>query len=77
MRRLQIERLHDYRGLLERFGRTYYSTRIAYIFPEKALASLLGTEGGYYALRFIALGSATAAVFAIGMRYYGYAPTPR
>jgi hypothetical protein len=66
--------IHDYPGLLERFGRTYYSTRIAYIYPQRALTSLLGVEGGYYAFRFLALASAVAAVFTIGMRFYGYAP---
>lgn len=65
--------IHDYPGLLNRLGRTYYSTRIAYIYPERALAYLLGLEGGYFAFRLLALASSVAAVFAIGMRFYGYA----
>ena len=65
---------HDYSALLERFGPTYYSERIAYIFPSRAFANLFGLEGGYFAFRFIALASAVAAVFAIGMRFYGFAP---
>jgi hypothetical protein len=65
---------HDYSALLERFGPTYYSERIAYIFPARAFAYLFGLEGGYFAFRFIALASAVAAVFAIGMRFYGFAP---
>ena len=65
---------HDYPALLERFGPTYYSERIAYIFPSRAFDYLFGLEGGYFAFRFIALASAVAAVFAIGMRFYGFAP---
>ena len=66
--------IHDYTGLLERFGQTYFSERIAYIYPERAFAHLFGLEGGYFAFRLVALASAVAAVFTIGMRFYGYAP---
>jgi hypothetical protein len=65
--------IHDYPGLLNRLGRTYYSTRIAYIYPERALSFLFGLEGGYFAFRLLALASAVAAVFAIGIRFGGYA----
>ena len=71
---LYLGYIHDYQGLLARFGRTYYSTRIAFIYPEHVFAHFFGAEGGYLALRFIALASAAAAVFAIGMRFYGFAP---
>ena len=66
--------IHDYPDLVARFGRTYYSERIAYIYPERALTYLLGLEGGYFAFRFVALAAAAAAVFSIGRRFYGYAP---
>jgi hypothetical protein len=65
---------HNYAALLERFGPTYYSERIAYIFPAWAFAYLFGLEGGYFAFRIVALASAVTAVFAIGMRFYGFAP---
>jgi len=65
--------IHDYPGLLNRLGRTYYSTRIAYIYPERALSFLFGLEGGYFAFRLLALASAVAAVFAIGLRFAGCA----
>ena len=65
---------HDYPALLERFGPTYYSERIAYIYLERAFAYLFGLEGGYLALRFVALASAVTAVCAIGLRFYGFAP---
>jgi hypothetical protein len=64
--------INDYPGLLERFGRTYYSTRIAFIYPARAFTYLLGLEGGYFALRFLALASAVTAVFSIGTRFYGF-----
>lgn len=65
--------INDYSGLLERFGPTYYSERIAFIYPARAFTHLFGLEGGYFVFRFLALASAVAAVFAIGMRFYGYA----
>lgn len=65
---------HDYPGLLARFGPTYYSERIAYIYPQRVLAHLFGPEGGYFTLRFVALAAAVAAIFAIAMRFYGFAP---
>jgi len=66
--------MNDYAGLLERFGRTYYSERIAYIYPAHAFTYLFGLQGGYFAFRYVALTSAVAAVFMIGMRFYGFAP---
>ena len=66
--------IHDYRDLLERFGPSYYSERIAYIYPARFLAYAFGAEGGYFALAFIGLAAAVAAVFAIGMRFFGLAP---
>jgi hypothetical protein len=66
--------IHDYPALLARFGTTYYSERIAFIYPERLLTHLFGLEGGYFAFRFAALAAAIAAVFAVGLRFYGYAP---
>ena len=65
--------VHDYGGTLTRFGQTYYSTRVAYIYPEHLFYSLFGLERGYYALRFILLASASAAVYAIARRFYSNA----
>ena len=64
---------HDYPSLLERFGPTYYSERIAFIYPERVFSDLFGLEGGYLALRLTALAVAVAAVFAIGIRFYSIA----
>ena len=65
--------IHDYAGLLWRFGPTYYSERIAYIYPARAFTYFVGLQGGYFAFRFVALASAVAGVFTIGMRFYGWA----
>ena len=66
--------INDYSDLIKRFGPTYYSDRVAFIFPNGVFAYFFGLEGGYFALRFVALASAVAAVFSIGVRFYGYAP---
>ena len=66
--------IQDYPALLARFATTYYSERIAFIYPERLFSHLFGVEGGYLAFRFTALAAATAAVFAVGLRFYGYAP---
>ena len=64
--------IHDYPATLARFGRTYYSTRIAYIYPARALTHLFGLVAGYYIFQILALGVAAASVFVIGLRYFGY-----
>ena len=69
---LYVGYTNDYAGLLERFGPTYYADRIAYIFPARAFNYLFGLEGGYFAFRFVALAAATASVFIIGLRFYGF-----
>jgi hypothetical protein len=63
--------INDYAGTLKRFGSTYYASRVAYIYPERALVSLLGLDAGYYAFRFLAVVIAIGSVLAIGWRYYG------
>jgi hypothetical protein len=63
--------INDYAGTLKRFGSTYYASRIAFIYPERALVNLLGLDAGYYAFRFLALVAAIGSVLAISWRYYG------
>jgi hypothetical protein len=65
--------INDYAATLKRFGSTYYASRVAYIYPERALVSLLGLDAGYYVFRFLALVVAIGSVLAIGWRYYGLA----
>jgi hypothetical protein len=63
--------IHSYRELLVRFGRTYYSTRIAFIDPARALMFLFGDSAGYVLLRFVALAAALGSLWSIARRYYG------
>jgi hypothetical protein len=63
--------IHSYRELLVRFGRTYYSTRIAFIDPARALLFLFGDSAGYVLLRFVALAVALGSLWSIARRYYG------
>jgi hypothetical protein len=63
--------INDYRSTLKRFGETYYASRVAFIYPERALVNLLGLDAGYYAFRFAALLVAIGSILAIGWRYYG------
>ncbi len=65
--------VYDFQQTIDRFGQTYYSTRIAYIFLERAFASLLGVENGYLICRVVVLSCASAAAYAIAQRYYGRA----
>ena len=63
--------IHSYHELLVRFGRTYYSTRIAFIDPARALIFLCGDSAGYVLLRFVALSVALGSLWSIARRYYG------
>ena len=63
--------IHSYHELLARFGRTYYSTRIAFIHPARALIALFGESAGYVALRYLALVLALGSIWSIARRYYG------
>lgn len=61
--------IHDYADLVGRYGRTYYSTRLAHILPNAAAVALFGERAGYYIIRYIQLVAVTAAIYAIGRRY--------
>src|SRR3972149_7070256 len=45
--------VHDYTKTFDRYGLTYYSSRIAYIFPDRFFAWAFGLENGYFLLRFM------------------------
>jgi len=62
--------IHHYGELLQRYGRTYYSTRIAFIFPDMVVVRMLGDEWGYLAIRYVILTAGTAAVYGIARRFY-------
>lgn len=53
--------IHNYKELIQLYGYTYYSTRIAWIFPASLAHMLFGDMGGYYVIRILLLGSAASA----------------
>lgn len=61
--------IHDYADLVGRYGRTYYSTRLAHILPNAAAVALFGDHAGYYVVRYILLVTATVSMHAIARRY--------
>jgi hypothetical protein len=66
--------VNRYGQLLDRYGNTYYATRLADIFPQRALSGLLGFEGGYYAWHYLLAVAALGSVYAVARRHAG-APT--
>lgn len=61
--------VHNYHDLVERFGRTYYSTRVSFIYPERFLVWLFGSKLGYGIFRYILLTALLASIFKIARRY--------
>lgn len=64
--------VNDYVGTFRRYGHTYYSSRIAYIFLDRAFISAFGQELGLFLCRLLVLGAAAYASFRIALRYYGF-----
>lgn len=63
----------DYGELIDRFGLTYYATRISYIFPAKLFSFLFGWETGYLVFRMVLLTVLTTSVFIFVRRWFGSA----
>lgn len=61
--------IHDYADLVARYGRTYYSTRLAHIVPNATAAFLFGDHAGYYLVRYILLMATTVSIYTISRRY--------
>jgi hypothetical protein len=61
--------IQDYGDLVARYGRTYYSTRLAHILPNAAAAFLFGDHAGYFLVRYIVLVVTTTSIYAIARRY--------
>ncbi len=62
--------IQDYSDLLARYGRTYYSTRIAHIFPAKFFHLFLGSDPGYLAYRYLQLLASSVATWGICRTFY-------
>ncbi|MGD9968694.1 MAG: hypothetical protein AB7T59_19405 [Hyphomonadaceae bacterium] len=63
----------DYAQLTERFGATYYATRVSYIVPAALLSSLFGSELGYMVLRGLLLILLSSSVFFMVRAWFGTA----
>ncbi|MGQ0581538.1 MAG: hypothetical protein ACT4O6_06355 [Reyranella sp.] len=61
--------IHDYADLVARYGRTYYSTRLAHILPNATAAFLFGDHAGYYLNRYILIVATTVSIYMIARRY--------
>lgn len=66
--------VHDYVGTFARYGQTYYSSRIAYIFLDRAFISLFGETAGLFLCRLVVFTAAAYAAFQIAKRYFGWGP---
>ncbi len=62
--------IHNYSTLIDMHGRTYYSCRIAFIYPARLMAWVFGSELGYIVLRNIFLSGALIAVWRITQHFY-------
>lgn len=63
----------DYGELTDRFGATYYATRVSYIALASLFYSAFGFDIGYMLLRFVLLSIACAAVFVLVRAWFGLA----
>ncbi len=66
--------VHDYFGTFQRYGHTYYSSRIAYIFLDKTFISIFGETTGLLLCRILILSCSAYAAFCIAKRYFGWGP---
>src|SRR5262249_20760296 len=64
---------NNYGALLHRYGATYYSSRIAFIFPERWLSGLFGYEAGYYLWHYLLAIAALGSVYVLARRRQGVA----
>lgn len=55
--------IFDYGELTDRFGATYYATRVAYLFPAKFFYTLFGLETGYILWRIVLLCALSSSVY--------------
>lgn len=63
----------DYGELTNRFGATYYATRVSYIALASFFYSVFGLDLGYMLLRFALLSMACASVFVLVRTWFGLA----
>lgn len=64
--------IHSYDDLVERYGPTYYGSRIAFIFPARFFNWLFGDLAGYEVYRYLTLVAGVATVFGIAYKYFSF-----
>jgi hypothetical protein len=62
--------IQNYLELARRFGLTYYSTRIAHLYPARLMVALFGTVPGYFAYRYLLLCAACGSVWLLARKHY-------
>jgi len=62
--------VHNYSDLLERYGRTYYSARLSFIYPESVLVWWFGSKLGYCLFRYLLLSALLASIWKISRTYF-------
>lgn len=65
--------INDYVGTYIRFGQTYYSSRIAFIFVDGAFINVFGQTAGPLLCRIVFFSAAAIASFQIARRYFNFA----
>lgn len=62
--------INNYVDLIERYGRTYYSSRLAFIYPARLTTWLFGSDVGYVVLRNALLVGMIGTLWKISIRFY-------
>ncbi|WP_371420916.1 hypothetical protein [Tardiphaga sp.] len=63
--------INDYFGTYQRFGQTYYSSRVAFIFVDAAFIKLFGQTAGPFLCRIALLTLAAFSALQIARRFFG------
>lgn len=62
--------IYDYQNLLDRFGGTYYASRIGHIFPGAFFEGVFGAYWGFFIYHWLVLAAASLTAFLFGLRSY-------
>ena len=62
--------IQNYSDLLNRYGPTYYSSRVAHLYPSGLITRLFGAEPGYLVYRFLLLSTALGVAWSLSRKLY-------
>ena len=65
--------IQNYNDLANRYGLTYYSARVAHLYPAGLVVGLFGSHGGYFVYRYLLLCTALGATWTLARKNYGAA----